>query len=67
MIRVQDERGTTMLRMLIPLVIIFLVYLLAQTFMSRSGEQPIDVEPIDAETDREKKREDDDIIDVEPV
>ena len=56
-----------MLRMLIPLVIIFLVYLLAQTFMSRSGEQPIDVEPIDAETDREKKREDDDIIDVEPV
>ena len=56
-----------MLRMIIPFVIIFLVYLLAQTFLMRSGEKPIDVDPIDAETDREKKRTDDDIIDVDPI
>ena len=56
-----------MIRMLIPIVIIFLVYLLARTFIERSGEQPIDVDPIDAQTEREKKRADDDVIDVEPV
>ena len=56
-----------MLRMIIPFVIIFLVYLLAQTFLMRSGEKPIDVDPIDPETDRKKKRDDDDIIDVDPI
>ena len=56
-----------MIRMLIPIVIIFLVYLLARTFIDRSREQPIDVEPVDAQTEQSKKREDDDIIDVEPV
>lgn len=53
-----------MIRMLIPIVIIFLVYLLAQTFMARSNEEPIDVDPIDAS--RGDAKPDDDIIDVEP-
>ena len=56
-----------MLRMIIPFLVIFLLYLLVQTFLMRSGEKPIDVEPIDPETDREKKRADDDIIDVDPI
>ncbi|MDO4532352.1 MAG: hypothetical protein Q4C36_01385 [Coriobacteriia bacterium] len=56
-----------MLRMIIPLVIIFLLYLLAQTFMMRSGEKPIDVDPIDPETDREKKHAEDDVIDVDAI
>lgn len=56
-----------MLRMIIPFVIIFLVYLLAQTFLMRSGEKPIDVDPIDPETNRAKKRDEDDIIDVDPI
>ena len=55
-----------MIRMLIPLIIIFLVYLLARTFMNQSREEPIDVDPIDASTNRERKQ-DDDIIDVDPV
>lgn len=55
-----------MIRMLIPLIIIFLVYLLAQTLMNRS-EPPIDVDPIDPSTEKGGKKDDDDIIDVEPV
>ena len=55
-----------MIRMLIPLVIIFLVYILARTFMNNQGEPPIDVDPIDASTEKGSKA-DDDIIDVEPV
>ena len=55
-----------MIRMLIPLIIIFLVYLLARTFMNNQGEPPIDVDPIDPSTEKRCKI-DDDIIDVEPV
>jgi len=55
-----------MIRMLIPLIIIFLVYLLARTFMNRS-EPPIDVDPIDPSTEKGKKPADDDVIDVEPI
>ena len=56
-----------MLRMIIPFVIIFLIYLLAQTFLMRSGAKPIDVDPINPETGRAKKRAEDDIIDVDPI
>ena len=58
-----------MIRMLIPLVIIFLVYILAKTFMDGRTEEPIDVEPIDASSAKDvtAKPVDDDIIDVEPV
>ena len=58
-----------MIRMLIPLIILFLVYLLARTFMERSKEQPIDVDPVDASRGKGESNDapDDDIIDVEPV
>lgn len=69
-----------MIRMLIPLVVIFLLYLLARTIMEGTREEPIDVDPIDASSENEAAREgrdtprnrtarhaDDDVIDVEPV
>lgn len=48
-----------MIRMLIPLVIIFLAVMLAQSLMQRRGDTPvdadaIDVEPIDPSTEREE-------------
>jgi len=58
-----------MIRMLIPLIILLLVVILLQTFNRGSGEKPIDVDPVDASTgkQRAKNPSEDDIIDVEPV
>ena len=59
-------KEVALIRMLIPLIIIFLAYLLARTFMNNNSEPPIDVDPIDPSTDKTRK-DDDDIIDVEPI
>jgi hypothetical protein len=58
-----------MIRLIIPIIIIFLLSLLVKTFMQRSGTQhPIDVDPVEASSSRGGARPaDDDIIDVEPV
>ena len=63
------RKEEAMIRMLIPLVVLFLLYLLARTFLEGHKEEPIDVDPIDASSENGSKREDpvdDDIIDVEP-
>ena len=51
-----------MIRMLIPIVVLFLIVLLVRTFMMR-GEQPIDVDPVTSS----RGDGDDDVIDVDPV
>ena len=60
-------KEVAMIRMLIPLIIIFLVYLLARTFIERSKEDPIDVEPIDPSRGKNGSAASDDVIDVEPI
>ncbi len=40
-----------MIRMLIPLVVVFLAYLLIRTFLERPQEPPIDIDPIDASSE----------------
>lgn len=56
-----------MIRMILPLIVLFLAYLLIRTFMERSGERPIDVDPVEASTGRGESKRDDDVIDVEPL
>lgn len=59
-----------MIRMLILLVILLLLMVFMRTFTGSSlREKPIDVDPVDASTGREraKKPSDDDVIDVEPI
>ena len=40
-----------MIRMLIPLVVVFLAYLFIRTFLERPQEPPIDIDPIDASSE----------------
>jgi len=58
-----------MIRMLIPLIILLLVVILLQTFNRGTGEKPIDVDPVNASTGKQRAKQsaEDDVIDVEPV
>ncbi len=71
-----------MIRMLIPIIVVFLAYLLIRSFMGRPAEKPIDVEPLDAtsesarddatcdansKTNAKAGSQEDDIIDIDPL